>query len=92
MRYEIKPTSRFKKDVKLAKKQKKNLDEMYDVIDTLAKGEKLDPKYKDHGLEGKFKGCRECHIEPNWLLMYEYIDDTLVLVLNRVGSHSELFR
>ena len=92
MKYEVKPTSKFKKDVKLAAKQNKNLDEMFNVIDRLAKGEKLDKKYKDHGLEGNYKGCRECHIEPDWLLIYEYIEDVLVLVLNRVGSHSELFR
>lgn len=92
MRYEIKPTSRFKKDVKLAIKQNKNLDEMYDIIDKLSKGEKLDKKHKDHSLEGKYKGCRECHISPDWLLVYEYVEDVLVLVLNRVGSHSDLFK
>ena len=92
MKYEIKLTTQFKKDIKLAKKQKKNLDKLFGVIDKIAKGEKLDEKYKDHELSGNYKGVRECHIEPDWLLMYEIVDDILVLVLNRVGSHSDLFK
>lgn len=92
MKYEIKLTTQFKKDIKLAKKQKKNLDKLFLVIDKIANGEKLDEKYKDHELSGNYKGVRECHIEPDWLLMYEIVDDILVLVLNRVGSHSDLFK
>lgn len=92
MKYEIKLTAQFKKDIKLAKKQKKNLDKLFLVIDKIANGEKLDEKYKDHELSGNYKGVRECHIEPDWLLMYEIVDDILVLVLNRVGSHSDLFK
>ena len=92
MKYEIKLTAQFKKDIKLAKKQKKNLDKIFLVIDKIANGEKLDEKYKDHELSGNYKGVRECHIEPDWLLMYEIVDDILVLVLNRVGSHSDLFK
>lgn len=57
----------------------------------LANGEVLDDKFKDHNLTGEYKGCRECHIEPDWLLIYEIIDDVLVLVLSRLGSHSDLF-
>lgn len=85
-------TTQFKKDIKLAKKQKKNLDKLFLVIDKIANGEKLEEKYKDHELSGNYKGVRECHIEPDWLLMYEIVDDILVLVLNRVGSHSDLFK
>ena len=92
MKYEIKFTSQFKKDVKLAKKQGKDISKLYAVIESLAEGNKLDPKYRDHDLTGNFIGCRECHIEPDWLLVYEIIDDVLVLMLYRVGSHSDLFR
>lgn len=92
MKYEIRFTGQFKKDLKLAKKQGKNLDKLFDVVERLANGEVLEAKYRDHGLSGDYKGCRECHIDPDWLLIYEIFDDVLVLLLNRVGSHSELFR
>ena len=91
MKYEIKFTNQFKKDIKLAKKQGKNLDKLYSVVETLANGEALEQKYKDHSLTGNYKNCRECHIDPDWLLIYEIINDVLILVLNRTGSHSELF-
>ena len=89
--YKVKFTGQFKKDLKLAKKQRKNLDTLFNVIKILEKGEKLDDKYRDLSLSGKYKGTRECHIEPDWLLVYEIIDNVLVLVLYRLGSHSELF-
>ena len=89
--YKVKFTGQFKKDLKLAKKQGKNLDTLFNVIKILEKGKKLDDKYRDHSLSGKYKGTRECHIEPDWLLVYEIIDNVLVLVLYRLGSHSELF-
>lgn len=92
MKYEIKFTTQFKKDLKLAKKQGKDSEKLYSVIEKIAKGEPLDLKYRDHNLTGKYKNCRECHIEPDWLLIYEIINDVLVLVLNRTGSHSELFQ
>lgn len=92
MKYEVKYTTQFKKDLKLAKKQKKNLDILFDVIDKLANGKKLDSKYRDHDLSGDYAGTRECHIEPDWLLVYEIRDDVLVLMLYRLGSHSELFK
>lgn len=91
MKYEIKFTSQFKKDLKIAKKQGKDLEKMFAVIEKLAKGEMLEPKYRDHSLYGDYKGCRECHIEPDWLLVYEIIGDVLVLILYRLGSHSDLF-
>lgn len=77
--------------LKLAKKQHKNLDKLFSVINTLANGETLNAKYKDHDLMGNYKGTRECHIEPDWLLVYEIKDDVLVLMLYRLGTHSELF-
>lgn len=92
MKYEIKYTSQFKKDLKLAKKQKKNLDRLFEVIEVLASGGVLDAKYRDHSLVGKFQGVRECHVEPDWLLVYEIKNDVLVLMLYRLGSHSELFK
>ena len=91
MKYEVRFTGQFKKDLKLAKKQGKNTDELFAVIEKLSNGEALDAKYSDHSLSGNYKGCRECHIEPDWLLIYEIDDGILVLMLYRVGSHSELF-
>ena len=85
-------TAQFKKDLKLAKKQNKNLDKLFSVIEILANGGALDAKYRDHDLTGKYKGTRECHVEPDWLLVYEIRGDVLVLMLYRLGSHSELFR
>ena len=91
MRYDIQFTNQFKKDVKLAKKQGKDLEKLYRVVENLAEGKALEAKYRDHSLSGNYKSCRECHIEPDWLLIYEIIDGVLVLMLNRTGSHSELF-
>ena len=91
MNYEIKFTNRFKKDIKLAQKQGKNIDKLFTVIDLLAHGNTLEAKFRDHELGGAYKGCRECHIEPDWLLIYEIDNGLLILVLNRVGSHSDLF-
>lgn len=91
MKYEVKFTNQFKKDLKLAKKQGKDIEQLYSVIEKLAEGEVLAQKYRDHDLSGNFKGCRECHVEPDWLLIYEVIDAVLVLMLYRVGSHSTLF-
>ncbi|MBR6332734.1 MAG: type II toxin-antitoxin system YafQ family toxin [Dehalococcoidales bacterium] len=90
--YEVRFTTQFKKDLKLAKKQKHDLEELFIVIDTLAKGDALDSTYRDHELIGKYAGARECHIEPNWLLIYEILNDTLILMLYRLGTHSELFK
>lgn len=92
MKYEVKFTSQFKKDLKLAKKQNKDLDLLFEVISLLADGKILGARYRDHSLSGNYKGTRECHIEPDWLLVYEYQNDVLVLMLYRLGSHSDLFR
>lgn len=91
MKYEVKFTSQFKRDLKLAKKQGKNIDKLFDVISIIAEGKKLDQKYRDHNLGGDYVGCRECHVEPDWLLVYEVMDNVLVLMIYRVGTHSELF-
>ena len=92
MKYEVIFTNQFKKDLKLAKKQGKKLSKLLAVIELLANGETLDMKYRDHALTGDYIGTRECHIEPDWLLIYEIRDNTLVLILYRLGSHSELFK
>ena len=85
-------TNQFKKDLKLAKKQGKDLDKLFEVINILANGEKLDTKFKDHDLSGSYEGTRECHIEPDWLLIYEIDNNALILMLYRLGTHSELFK
>lgn len=92
MKYKIKFTSRFKKDLKQAKKQGKDIEKLFDVIEKIAKDEALDEKYRDHSLVGNYKGTRECHIEPNFLLIYEKIEGVLILSLVRTGSHSDLFK
>ena len=90
MIYEIKFTSRFKKDYKRMVKQNKNIDILHQTIEMMAKGKELTEKYKDHELSGNFKGKRECHLQPDWLLMYQYNKNELVLLLIRTGSHSEI--
>ncbi len=92
MKYDVQFTNQFKKDLKLARKQNKNLDKLFDVITILANGGTLDVKYRDHALTGTYKDTRECHIEPDWLLIYEIQNNVLVLMLYRLGSHSELFK
>lgn len=92
MKYEVKFTNQFKKDLKQAQKQGQDTEKLFAVVEKLASGEPLEAKYRDHDLAGRYKGCRECHIEPGWLLVYEIYNTTLVLMLYRLGSHSELFR
>ena len=91
MKYEIKPSNQFKKDVRLAKKRGYDLKLLTSVIEKLANGEILEPKYKDHQLSGNFGTYRECHIQPDWLLVYEVEDDKLILYLSRTGTHSDVF-
>ena len=87
-------SSNFKKQYKKAAKQGKNLDKIDNVIDKLAHHEVLEPKYRDHSLinDKYYKNCRECHIEPDWLLVYQYEDNKLNLILIATGSHSEIFK
>ena len=91
MKYRIKPTSRFQKDLKRIQKRGYDLEKIKEVILTLADGKTLDPKYDDHSLTGEYFGCRECHIAPDWLLIYELYEDELILYLTRTGTHSDLF-
>jgi len=83
-------TSQFKRDVKRMKQQGKDMDKLKKVLQALAREERLAPRYRDHVLVGQYKGTRECHIEPDWLLIYELAESELVLI--RTGSHSDLFR
>ena len=89
-KYTIKYTSQFKKDYKLAKRRGLNLSLLKKIISQLANGVQLDEKYRDHDLSGDWKGHRECHIQPDWLLVYRIYDDKLLLVLTRTGTHSDL--
>jgi len=86
----IRYTSQFKKDYKQIKKQNKDLTKLQTLIEKLVNRETLEAKYKDHGLAGSLKGYRDCHIEPDWLIIYKIAHDTLIL--ERTGSHSELFK
>ena len=91
MKYEIFFTTKFKKDIKLVQKQGKNLDKLFHVVELLSNDEKLDVKYRDHELSGNYDGFRECHIEPDWLLVYRKNSEQIILYLLRTGSHSDLF-
>ena len=84
-------TTQFKKDYKLALKRHLNIDLLDDIIRALSRGETLPEKNKDHPLSGDWIGHRECHILPDWLLIYRIEDDVLVLTLARTGTHSDLF-
>lgn len=90
-KYKIVQAGRFKKDLKTIKKRGYDLSLLGEVVDTLASGEALPEKNKDHALSGNFAGCRECHITPDWLLIYEIADEELFLYLTRTGTHSDLF-
>ncbi|MCD7744446.1 MAG: type II toxin-antitoxin system YafQ family toxin [Lachnospiraceae bacterium] len=87
----VKPTTQFKKDYKLALRRGLKMQLLDDVIAALSMGETLSEKYKDHPLSGNWAGHRECHILPDWLLIYRIEEGVLVLTLSRTGSHSDLF-
>lgn len=84
-------TGQFKKDYRQAMKRHLEIDLLDDIIRKLAAGEQLPEKNKDHALVGNWIGHRECHIQPNWLLIYKIEKDLLILTLARVGSHNDLF-
>jgi len=83
-------TSQFKKDYKRAKRQGRDIKELRKVVSKLSNKEKLEPKYKDHKLFGRWNKHRECHIKSDWLLIYRIYKDTLIL--ERLGTHPELFK
>ena len=92
-KYDVVYSIKFKKSLKKMQKQNKDLDELLDVVDKLAQKEELDPKYRNHKLKDDkyYKNCSECHIRPDWLLIYQYNNDKLLLLLVNTGSHSDLF-
>ncbi|MCL2098665.1 MAG: type II toxin-antitoxin system YafQ family toxin [Bacteroidales bacterium] len=89
--FEIRITNRFKKSLALSYRRHLDLKLLKDVIHLLAKGEKLDVKHRAHTLEGYRTVIWECHIKPDWLLLWQQIDDELILILLDTGSHSDLF-
>ena len=91
IKYEVVITKQFKKDYKLAMKRHLNIELLDDIIAKLSKGKTLPDKNKDHALSGKWIGYRECHIQPDWLLVYRIENNVLVLTLSRTGSHSDIF-
>ncbi len=86
----IKRTSQFKRDVKRMRRQGRDLVKLRDLLASLVRGDGLAAVHRDHVLVGQYKGTRECHIEPDWLLIYELAENEIVLI--RTGSHSDLFR
>ena len=90
-KYLVKTTALFKKDFKRAIKQGRKIELLEEIITLLAMGEELPGKYRDHGLTGNWLGYRECHVQPDWLLIYRMDQEVLVLILARTGSHSQLF-
>lgn len=91
MKYTVKLTTAFKKDYKQAGKRGLNLELLDTIITALANGEPLAEKHRDHALTGNWGGFRECHIGPDWLLIYRIENGVLVLTLARTGTHSDLF-
>ena len=86
---QIQASSQFKKDLKRIKKQGRNLNLLTEIVEQLQQDLPLDTKYRDHALIGNYNGSRECHIQPDWLLIYRKIET--ILRLERTGSHSDLF-
>ncbi len=87
----LETTSQFRKDLKLMKKRGQDLSVLDKIIERLLRCEKLETKFRDHALTGDYIGFRECHIRPDWLLIYIVDDDRLVLTASRTGTHSDLF-
>ena len=90
--YSLKYTTRVKKDYKLAKKRGLDLRLLENVIDELLQGHTLEAKYLDHHLHGDYEGFNECHIQPDWLLIYGKDDNNLILTAVRTGTHVDLFK
>lgn len=90
--YLIKTTSRFKKDLRAIAESGRDLSRIARVVEWLANGDTLPAHYRDHKLVGDWLGHRECHIAPDWLLIYKKHEDVLVLTLTRTGTHSDLFK
>lgn len=92
MKYEVVPTSKFKKELKKMKMHGLNITLLKKVVNKLANGEDLPIKNNAHRLSGSYSDYYECHIKPDWLLIYQFIEDKLILSLARTGTHSDLFK
>ena len=92
MKYRIEYSNTYKRSYKRAQKRGLPMNELNSAVFTLAEGRKLAAKYRDHALTGQYKGCRECHILPNWLLIYRIQEHLEILNLIDTGSHADLFR
>lgn len=90
MKYGVRKTSRYKKSLKKMLKRGKDIKKLTNVVLKLANGEQLPPQYKDHPLSGDLAGLRDCHIEDDWVLLYEIKDNLLILSLADTGTHSDL--
>ena len=90
--YQVKFTTAYKKAYKLMKKRGLDISLLDEVVDLLCQGRQLEERYRDHGLTGDLAGFRECHIKPDWLLIYLIENDILTLTLIDTGSHSDLFK
>ena len=91
-KYELEYGGKFLKDLKLAQRRGLNMDELREVTDMLQEGKPLPIQYKDHSLTGNYKGFRECHVNPDWLLIYKKKEAIMVISLYRTGTHSDLFK
>ena len=91
MKYHVRPTKKFQKDLKRVQRRGYDLSLLTEILKKLANGESLPEKNRDHLLTGNFSGGRECHITPDWLLVYEIYEEELLLYLTRTGTHSDLF-
>ena len=91
MKYNVRATTKFQRDLKRVQRRGYDISLLTAVIKMLADGMPLPEKNKDHTLSGDYSGCRECHITPDWLLIYELSDGDLILYLTRTGTHSDLF-
>ncbi|MDR1704357.1 MAG: type II toxin-antitoxin system YafQ family toxin [Clostridiales bacterium] len=89
--YKVILAKKYKRDLRLAIRQGKDINLLEMAVDILSKGTRLPPEYNDHPLKGKYKGCRECHIAPDWLLVYKKYKDVLVVLLTRTGTHQDIF-
>lgn len=89
--YRIVYTNRMKRDVRRAKKRGKDMAKLIDVLSLLQRGQPLPDRHRDHALGGDLRDFRECHIEPDWLLMYQFFEDRLILSAAATGTHADLF-
>lgn len=88
---DIEYTTQFKKDLKLAKRRQKSLKKIQDIMEKIVNEESLEKKLLDHPLTGEWRGFRELHIEPDWLLIYEITSNKKTVIFTRTGTHSDLF-